>query len=467
MQATNHNKRILGVFSLAMMAVAAIINLRGLPLMASEGFSAVFFYVLAALLFLIPSGLVCTELARVFPQAGGLYIWVRETLGNRTGFLAIWLEWINNVISFPASLSFMAATLAYVIMPHNNQNLVENKLYIFAVTLIILWSTTLFNLLGIKASSRLNIVGALAGTLIPGAIIIVLGGFWLASGHAPQISFSFAQLFPDLKISNFAFFAGVLSGYSGMQLIAFHITNVNNPRRDFPLAIFLAVILILCTTILASLAIAIVVPKTQLSLVSGLMAGFTGFFQAFQLQWALPILALLIFLGAVSTLSAWLLGPARGLAVAAQNGHFFKFFAGENSKGAPTRILILQAILASIFASIFLFTPNASTAFWILLDLSSQSTLLMYVLVFSAAIALRYKHNPVAKSFNLMAPLAGISVCLMALIMSFVPPAALHVTNVWYYESILIVSNLVYIGIPLLFIRRVNSMPQMTLDANV
>ena len=109
--------RVLGVFALAMISVCAVINPRGAPLMASMGFSAVFFYLLAALLFLLPSSVICAELGSTWPKAGGVYLWVRKAFGDKTGFLAIWLEWINNVISFPASLSFIAATLALHYLP--------------------------------------------------------------------------------------------------------------------------------------------------------------------------------------------------------------------------------------------------------------------------------------------------------------------------------------------------------------
>ena len=57
------NKRVLGVFVLAMMNVAVIASLRVLPMMAEEGFSLVFFFVAAALVFLIPTALVSAELA--------------------------------------------------------------------------------------------------------------------------------------------------------------------------------------------------------------------------------------------------------------------------------------------------------------------------------------------------------------------------------------------------------------------
>lgn len=451
------NHRVLGVFALTMISVCAVINLRGAPLMASMGFSAVFFYLMAALLFLIPSSLICAELGSTWPQAGGVYLWVRKAFGDKTGFLAIWLEWINNVISFPASLSFIAATFAYIMHPQ----LVQDRLFIFICTLVVLWGATCFNLLGIKASSQLNIVGALAGTVIPGAVIVLLASYWLVSGRVSQINFSLSHFFPHFEITNLVFFTGVMSGYAGMQITAFHAPDVKNPQRSFPRAIFLAVILILLVTIFTSLAIGVVVPSNNLSLVSGLMEGFAGFFSVFHLPWAVPLLAGLIVMGAFSTLSAWLLGPARGLLTASQQGHFIKYFSKQSRREVPVRILILQAVIASLLATIFLLTPDASSAFWILLDLSSQSTLLMYILVFSSAIRLRHKHPQTARPFRVAGGYggmwliagAGILASGTAIIIGFFPPAHLHITSKWHYEFILVGCSAVYLLIPFIITR--------------
>ena len=456
---TTHSKKMLGVFSLAMISVAAIINLRSLPLMASIGLPSVFFYLCSGLLFLIPSGLVCAELATSYPQAGGVYLWVKQAFGGKTGFVAIWLEWINNVISFPASLATMAATLSYLINP----TLASNKIYLFTCTLIILWFATWFNCRGIKASSRLNIIGAMFGTLIPGALIIGLGAYWLFSHHASQINFAHASIFPAWHYSSFVFFSGVLSAYAGMQITAFHAPNVINPQKNYTRAILLAMILILCTTIFASLAIAIVVPKSQLNLVAGLIEGFNSFFRALHLSWATPILVILILLGSFSGLSAWLLGPARGLAVAAKQGHFFKRYAEENENGAPRAILILQAWIATIFASLFLFLPNASTAFWMLLDMSSQSTLLLYLLMFGSVIWLRYSEPNTKRPFKIPGGKIGVwIVCLPAMMISvvgiftgFMLPTSIAAKNqLNHYELILIICTIIYLMIPLLLVRR-------------
>jgi amino acid transporter len=444
--------KVLSVFAIAMMSVAGIVNLRNIPIMATAGFSAVFFYLLAALVFLIPSALVCSELASTWPEAGGVFLWVKKAFGEKVGFFSIWSEWFNNVIGFPATLSFIAATLAFIFFPELN----NHKFMLFGLMLVILWSVTFFNFFGIKASSRLNIVGALAGSIVPGLIIIALGAWWLIEGRPIQIDFSWQSLFPKSQVNSLVFFLGVLSGYAGMQITAFHAHNVKNPARDFPRAIRFAVLMIVGITVFSSLAIAIVVPKNQISLVAGVMQGFAGFLSDFHLAWALPILILLIVISGVSSLSAWLLGPARGLAVASQSGLFPRWCSKENKHGMPTNILILQAVVSTMLASLFLFADSLSVALWMLVVLTSQFTLVMDILIFASGIKLRYSQKDVVRPFKVPGgklgiwAIAGTSIviCSIGIILGFFPPADLPIHNIGMFEAFLISGNLIYIGMP-------------------
>src|ERR1700753_2570263 len=96
----------LNVFVLAMLSLAVVISLRNLPLTAEYGFGSPFFYILAALIFMIPYALVSAELASGWPKEGGVFIWVKEALGDRWGFLAIWMQWFHNMTWYPAMLAF-------------------------------------------------------------------------------------------------------------------------------------------------------------------------------------------------------------------------------------------------------------------------------------------------------------------------------------------------------------------------
>ena len=85
----NINKTVkLGVFTLAIMNVTAVVSLRGLPAEAVYGLSSAFYYLFAAIVFLIPTSLVAAELAAMFQdKQGGVFRWVGEAYGKRLGFL--------------------------------------------------------------------------------------------------------------------------------------------------------------------------------------------------------------------------------------------------------------------------------------------------------------------------------------------------------------------------------------------
>jgi amino acid transporter len=103
--------------SIAPISLAAVLTLRGMPTVAEYGWSSIAFYVLGTLFVFIPLALVSAELATGWPRAGGLYAWVKLAFGERSGFLAVWFEWVENIVWFRTVLSFVAATLTYVIDP--------------------------------------------------------------------------------------------------------------------------------------------------------------------------------------------------------------------------------------------------------------------------------------------------------------------------------------------------------------
>jgi len=453
----NHSsgKKVLGVFSLAMINVAAIVSLRNLPLMAEYGLAAVFFYAVAGIAFFIPIALVAAEFATTFPGQGGIYLWVKKAFGEQLGFLTVWLEWVLNAVWLPTILSFVAATVAYIFMP----TLAENKLFAVGVMLVALWLTTFANFFGMKASGIISSVGSLLGTVIPGALIILLGIIYFGIGGHSQISFAPSNLIPSFEIANLVFFAGVILGFAGIEMAAFHASEARNPQKDYPKAIFLSVAMILALFMLGSLAIAIVVPHNQISLVAGLMQAFQAFFDSFGIGWLVPIIAALTGLGALAQISTWLIGPSKGLLATAEDGGLPSYFQKCNKAGIPVRILVFQGMIGTAFALVFLLLPSVSSSYWILTDLAAQITVIMYILIFVSAIKLRYSMPSIDRPFKVpggnigMWIIAGLGVlaCVFTLILGFVPPSNIETGNLLFYELFLICGILLLAAPPFIF----------------
>lgn len=448
-------RRVVSVFVLAMLNVSIMASLRNLPLVAEYGLSIVFYFGIVALLFLVPCALVSAELATGWPKSGGVYIWIREALGDRWGFLGIWMQWVHNVAWYPVILSFVATTLAYIINPE----IANNKIYVLAVILGSFWGMTLLNYLGIRTSSLFSTLGVILGTIAPGIFIIGLGLSWLIGGHPAQIQFIPEALLPNLtSIGNLVFLAGLFLAFAGLEVTACFAGEVENPAKNFPRAIVLSAIITFSLFLLGSLAIAIVIPKHDISLVAGLMDAFKVFLNAYHLAWILPLMGTLLIIGAIAEVNSWIVGPVKGLHATSVHGNLPPFFQNLNKHGTPTHLLFFQAVIVTISSCVFLYMPTLSASYWILSALSAQSYLVMYVLMFIAAIRLRYKMPHVPRVYKVpyktpgmwLIAGTGLVTSLLVIFLGFVPPSQLNIGSLAFYEGFLITGLIIMIAIPLI-----------------
>ncbi len=109
----------LSIFSFVLLITGAIDSIRNLPGTALFGSSLIFFFIFSAIVFLIPVALVSAQLASMWPDnSGGIFHWVKASLGRKMAFLTIWLQWINTMVWFPTILSFIAGTAVFLIAPN-------------------------------------------------------------------------------------------------------------------------------------------------------------------------------------------------------------------------------------------------------------------------------------------------------------------------------------------------------------
>lgn len=449
------NKRVLSVFVLAMLNVSVMASLRNLPLVSEYGLGAIFYFVIVAIMFLIPCALISAEMATGWPRTGGVYIWIREALGDRWGFFAVWVQWAHNLSWYPVILSFVASTVAYVISP----SLAENKYYILTVVLVAFWGMTLLNYLGIRTSSWFSTFGVIVGTIVPGVFIIALGVSWIFLGNPSQITFNWGSVIPPATdLNNLVFLAGMFLAFAGLEVTAAHASQVKDPQKNYPKAILIAAFITLFLFMLGSLAIAIVIPKSEISLVSGLIDAFGRFFRPYHLEGILPIMAILLAIGAIAEVNAWIIGPVKGLYATTSRGNLPPFFQKLNKKGVPTNLLLFQAIIVTCAAFVFLKMPTVSASYWILTALSAQSYLVMYILMFISALKLRYTHPRVQRPYHIpfgkfgiwTLVILGVVSSLFAIFISFIPPGQFKTGNIFFYELFLILGLLVMCGIPLI-----------------
>ena len=418
----------ISVLALVLLITGAIDSIRNLPATALFGSSLIFFFIFSAIIFLIPVALVSAELSSTWSEEeGGVYSWVRHAFGENLAFFTIWLQWINTMVWYPTILSFIAGTLAYLINPE----LAQNKFYLIGVILIIFWSLTIVGLSGLRASAAFASFCAIVGMIIPMGVIILLAITWFIKGNPLAIELSFNSLIPHWKdTQSWVSLTAIMTSFLGMELAAVHVRNVQNPQHNFPRAMFFSVILILTTMIFGSLAIAIVLPQEKISLVHGVMQAFTNFFQAYHLTALMPVMVILLLLGSLGSMVNWIISPAKGLLLAADNGFLPYWLYRLNRHGVASRILLLQAVLVTLLCSGFLLFPSVNAIYWLFTALSTELYIMMYVMMFIAAIRLKNKFATLPRPFSIpggrygyyFTCILGLVGCCITLIVGFFPP---------------------------------------------
>ena len=233
--------------------------------------------------------------------------------------------------------------------------------------------------------------GLIIGTLIPGALLVILGIAFLGQGNESAAPMTADNLLPAWAgLASLVLIVNNFLSYSGMEMNAVHVSSLRKPGKEFPRAMFLAMGLVLLIFILPALAISWIVPAEQLSLTAGIMQAFDAVFAEFGSQWLTPIIGIMLVAASLGGMLTWLAGPSKGLLlISRQEGYLPPFLQRLNKHGVQQNILVTQGLVTTVIALVYAFIPDVSSAYWIFSVITTQVYLIMYLLMFVAAVRLR------------------------------------------------------------------------------
>jgi glutamate:GABA antiporter len=454
-------KKNIGVLTLVAINILAIDSLRNIPLTAPAGWSIIVFYIIGAAFMFVPCAIATAELTSKWPVNGGLSCWVETSLGKNTSFFVVWMQWVYNLVWFPSITAFAATHLAYSVRFAFGEKVIalsDSPLYVFIVSVSIFLLATYINTRGMKIVSVFSFLGAILGKMLPMLLIVVLAAFWLITGHPVALQASSAGIHPESS-GIIGLFVVVLFSLMGIEMASSHAGAVKNPKKNFPLALWITVLLIPISLILANLAIDIVVPAGQIDSRAGLMQSFEVFFNAFNISWMNNIIAISLFIGAFAGSAVWAFGLSRYLRKVASDGFMPKFLSKTNKYNVPENALYFQAVVFIVLCFLFLCMPDIKSAYWLFSDLTAQLALIAYVIFFIAAIKLRLTHNwdkgdfKVAPKFvSISMYVVGLLTCLAGIIAGFVLPDGSAGMSAGTFDSILLSGILLFLIIPVVII---------------
>jgi amino acid transporter len=185
-------------------------------------------------------------------------------------------------------------------------------------------------------------------------------------------------------------------------------------------------------------------PQNQIHFVDGTMQVFRSLFVEYHLQWMLPVLAVMVVVGCAGEMINWMISPVKGLLFAAQDQFLPPFFTKVNKHGVAQNLLITQACLVSLMCMAFILMPSVNGSYWLLTDLSTQLYVMMYILLFIAAICYKYKNPNISAGFQIWGNKLGMNLicalgligCTVTLFVGFFPPDNINVGGALHYVVI-------------------------------
>jgi putative glutamate/gamma-aminobutyrate antiporter len=420
--------------------------------MAPYGLASILLFVIPAIVFLVPTALVAAELASGWK--GGIFRWIQAAYGDQAGFFAIWQQWMQNVVWYPAQLAFFAAALAYIFSP----SLATNGVFVGITILVTYWLATLLALKGLNTAAWIGSKGLIVGTLIPALVLVVLAIIFVSTGGHSQMAVGKASdWFPAwtgfasivLIVSNFL-------AYAGMEMNAVHVGDMKDPGKGYPKAMLLASGLILLIFIPPTLSIAVAVPAKGIDLTAGVMQAFDVFFKHLHMVWFTKVLCVFIVIGILAMVVNWIAGPSRGLLLVGEDGFLPLWLQKLNKNKIQVNILIAQGGIVSLLALIFALLPSVQSAFWLIVTMAIQLYLMMYMLMFLAAMRLRKKAPDVERGYRVPAMRlfgwTGFFASLLAFLLGFVVPSGQNLNQALYIVALLVGIVLLGCG-PFIFYR--------------
>lgn len=451
-------KKSLTLFGFFAMTASMVMAVYEYPTFATSKLHLVFYLLLGGFLWFIPVALCAAEMATVDGwEKGGVFTWTGKNLGKKYGFANLFFEFFEITVGFVTMIYFILGALSYVFdWPALN----SNPMIKFIGVLVIFWILALSQFGGTKYTAKIAKIGFIVGILLPAAILIILALVYIIQGNPIYIS-SKDTFVPDFtKVNTLVVFVSFILSYMGVEASATHANEMDNPKKEYPLAMLLLVIVAIVVSTLGGLAIAAVIPQDQINLSAGVVQTFAVLLDHFTANNTIlvKIIALLLAFGVIAEVSSWVVGPTRGMIIAAEEGAIPKSWAKTNEHDVPVYLVIAQGIIVSIWDAVLTFGAGGSNlSFLAAMSLTVVIYLSGYILFFVGYIKAILGEGlngayqmPGGKPVKIIVAIIGLATSIFAFFISFVPPTSIAGNAVQSHEYMwmLIISYVISLILP-------------------
>ena len=409
-QRQNIRKSLKGFHSIFFI-LAGMIALETLGQVSSFGAETLTWIIIIAVLFVVPYGLIVSELGSTYPYEGGPYPWMRRAWGKTVAGLGVVIYWVATPVWVGGSLCFAAAAAFSSFFVEMRPGSLTD--WAFKLTFIV--ATVSIAIVSLRKAKWIPTIGAIIriGALLVFSLSLVLYAFQhgLHGASLHDFSPSLATLFGLAPILLFSF--------QGFELPSTAAEEMANPERDVPRAVGVATIIVALAYAIPVLGIVMVLPADSITGISGFLDAIAATFSVFG-----PAAGILtkfaaggFIVGLLTTGGSWLMGVDRTYAVAALDGSAPRFLGKFSPRfGTPVRVNVISGALAImlLIAAQFLTSGSSSKSFALVLYLATSAGIMSYLVVLSSALRLRVLDPDRRRPYRVPGGVKGLTVATCA-----------------------------------------------------
>ncbi|MGE5324851.1 MAG: APC family permease [Actinomycetota bacterium] len=449
-------RRAMGFWDVLLFNIAAVLGPRWIAAAGHNGTSSISLWILAAVLFFLPTALIIIELSTRFPAEGGLYVWSKLAFGDFHGFVAGWAYWIYTFFYFPGLLTASVAMSVYIGGPKWGY-LASNQHYLLWASLSLLAVAVILNIVGLDIGKWLQNAGGVA-TYVPLMMLVGIG-WYLAIHSGSATHFSAKDVLPHWDWDTVNFWSNIAFAFTGMELVCSMSEEVRDPRKTFPRAIYSSAVLIAIIYIVGTIALLGLLPAGKVDVRNGVFQAISGGSALLGIGWFGVIAALLVTVGNAGGVGATVAGVARIPFVAGIDRYLPAFFGKIHPRWKTPWISIL--IQAGISGVILVLTQlgikSVIGAYQFLVSMSVILYFIPFLYMYAAVIKLAYRSDraspgavllPGGKAGAWVLGLMGFLITAGSMVLAGVPPG--EAPNKFKFVALLVLSTVGFIGVGLI-----------------
>ncbi len=385
--------------------ICSILVLDSFVAPAIIGVSSITIWIITAILFFIPYGLISAELGAAYPDDGGIASWVNRAFGEKAGVLVGWYYWINVGFWMPAVFVAFATWFSYAFYP------AADPWALAGIAVLMCWIVVWIGVRGIELSVTVSSIAAIlkaAVMLLFGFMGVAYGlKFGLANDFSPQ---SFIPSFDNTT----QYISVIAYNLLGFELIGAIGSKIKDPGKTVPKMIIFSGLAITALFVFGTFGILAAVPAAEVDTIDGFYFALqelcTVFGPAAQPMFYITIIVTLLTL--VSNMITWSLGANETL-MGAEMDKRSKFLGHRNEKfGTPDNLYYILGVVSTLLIVLnYALSGDANEIFWTIFSFSTLIFFLSYLFMFPAAVKLRLSDPDAERPYIIPGGKFGITLC--------------------------------------------------------